>query len=93
VVAFTALGDTVNTASRLASSAASGEILMSEAIYARVAQLLPSLDRRTLLIQDKEAPMDVRVLGPGALGSSNISEPLSAPPAIGEAAERRQSTA
>jgi class 3 adenylate cyclase len=40
VVDFTALGDTVNTASRLASSAASGEILMSEAIYAKVAQLL-----------------------------------------------------
>jgi len=62
VVDFTALGDTVNTASRLASSAASGEILMSEAIYAKVAQLLPSLDRRTLLIRGKEAPMDVRVL-------------------------------
>jgi len=70
VVDFTALGDTVTTASRLVSSAASGEILMSEAIYAKVAQLLPSLDRRTLLIRGKEAPMDVRVLGPGALGSS-----------------------
>ncbi len=94
VVDFTALGDTVNTASRLASSAASGEILMSEAIYAKVAQLLPSLDRRTLLIRGKEAPMDVRVLGSGRTRLlSNISEPLSAPPAIGEAAERRQSTA
>jgi class 3 adenylate cyclase len=34
VVDFAALGDTVNTASRLASSAAAGEILLSETIYA-----------------------------------------------------------
>jgi len=37
VVDFTALGDTVNTASRLASNAAAGEVLLSEPVYATVA--------------------------------------------------------
>jgi adenylate cyclase len=63
VVDFTALGDTVNTASRLASSAAAGEILLSEAVYAKVAEHFPNLEQRTLALRGKEAMMDARVLG------------------------------
>ncbi len=61
VVDFTALGDTVNTAARLASSAAAGEALLSEPVFAAVAGKLPDLERRTLLLRGKEEPLAVRV--------------------------------
>ncbi len=64
VVDFTALGDTVNTAARMASSAAAGEVLLSETVYAAVAPRLPDLPKRTLRLRGKEAPMDARVLSP-----------------------------
>jgi adenylate cyclase len=63
VVDFTALGDTVNTASRLASKAAAGEILLSETVYAKVAPRFPNLRERTLSLRGKEAVMNARVLG------------------------------
>jgi adenylate cyclase len=63
VVDFTALGDTVNTASRLASSAAGGEVLLSETVYAKVAERFPNLQKRSLMLRGKEAPTDARVLG------------------------------
>jgi adenylate cyclase len=69
VVDFTALGDTVNTASRLASSAASGEILVSEASYAKVSERFPDLSQRTLSLRGKEAPFEARVLGATAFKS------------------------
>ncbi len=62
VVDFTALGDTVNTAARLASSAAAGEALLSEPVYAAVAAKLPDLEYRTLSLRGKEAPSVVRVV-------------------------------
>jgi adenylate cyclase len=62
VVDFTALGDTVNTASRMASSAAAGEILLSEAMYETVADSFPDLPARTLSLRGKESPTHVRVL-------------------------------
>lgn len=62
VTDFTALGDVVNTAARLQSSAASGEILMSEPVYASVAEEFPDLERRTLVLRGKEAPLSVRAL-------------------------------
>jgi adenylate cyclase len=62
VMDFTALGDTVNTASRLASSAAAGEILLSETVYAKVAVRFPDLEERTLALRGKEATMNARVL-------------------------------
>jgi len=65
VVDFTALGDTVNTASRMTSSAAAGEILMSETVYASVAEEFPDLPRRTLTLRGKEAQLAARVLRPG----------------------------
>src|SRR5579863_6995392 len=62
VVDFTALGDTVNTASRMASSAAAGEILLSEPMYETVAGSLPGLASRTLSLRGKDSPVQVRVL-------------------------------
>jgi adenylate cyclase len=64
VVDFTALGDAVNTAARLASSAGAGEVLLSESVYAAVAEQLPNLERRNLALRGKEAPVAVRVLSP-----------------------------
>ncbi len=62
IVDFTALGDPVNTAARLASIAGAGEALLSETVYQNVEQQFPNLERRTLSIRGKEAMVDVRVL-------------------------------
>lgn len=64
VVDFTALGDSVNTAARLASSAGAGEALLSESVYAAVAAQFPALERRALALRGKEAPFAVRVCSP-----------------------------
>jgi len=61
-VDFTALGDVVNTASRMQSNAAVGEALLSEAVYAAVAGQFPNAEARTLTLRGKEAPVAVRVL-------------------------------
>ena len=61
VVDFTALGDAVNTASRLASNAAAGEILLAEPVYATVAGELPGLQQRVLSLRGKEAEVIARV--------------------------------
>jgi adenylate cyclase len=66
VMDFTALGDPVNTAARLASVAAAGEGLLSETVYASVKREFPNLERRTLSLRGKEAPVNVRVLHPAA---------------------------
>lgn len=62
IVDFTALGDTVNTASRLASSAGAGEVLLSDAVYATVAGRLPDLEKRTLALRGKESATEAHVL-------------------------------
>jgi adenylate cyclase len=67
VVDFTALGDTVNTASRLASSAAPGEVLINETVYAKINNRFPNLEKRVLTLRGKEAPMEARVLGANLL--------------------------
>jgi len=61
VVDFTALGDPVNTAARLASSAGAGEALLSESVYGAVAEQFPNLKQRTLVLRGREAPFTVRV--------------------------------
>lgn len=66
VVDFTALGDPVNIAARLASVAAAGEALLSETVYASVHSDHPDLEQRTLALRGREAPVDVRVLHAGA---------------------------
>jgi adenylate cyclase len=68
VVDFTALGDTVNTASRLASSAAAGEVLLSEKVFRTVSEEVPDAETRTLNLRGKEAPFPVRVLKASSVG-------------------------
>jgi class 3 adenylate cyclase len=53
----------VNTASRLASSAAAGEMLLSETVYAMVAERFPDLKKRSLILRGKEGSTNARVLG------------------------------
>lgn len=62
VIDFTALGDTVNTAARLQSEAAGGEMVLSEAVYQAVADRYPDLEQRTLTLRGKDEPVVVRVL-------------------------------
>jgi Adenylate and Guanylate cyclase catalytic domain len=61
VVDFTALGDSVNTAARLASAAGAGELLLSESVYAAMTEQFPNLEQRTLTLRGKEAPFAVPV--------------------------------
>jgi adenylate cyclase len=61
VVDFTALGDAVNTTSRLASTAAAGEVLLSEPVYATVAREFPGLEQRFLSLRGKEGEVATRV--------------------------------
>ncbi|MBI4379118.1 MAG: adenylate/guanylate cyclase domain-containing protein [Nitrospinae bacterium] len=59
---FTAIGDTVNIASRLQAQAAPGEILMTEPVYACAFDKLGELQKRTLSLKGKEKPIEVRSL-------------------------------
>jgi adenylate cyclase len=59
---FTALGDNVNVAARLASNAGAGEVLISEAAVAASGMNLEELDRRQLELKGKSEPTGVRVL-------------------------------
>ena len=64
VVDFTAIGDTVNVASRIQAQAAAGTILMSEAVYAAVADRYGELKSRSLALKGKQEPVVVRELRP-----------------------------
>ena len=59
---FTALGDNVNIAARLASEASAGEILFSEATYTAARLSLGDLEQRQLELKGKSEPIGVRVL-------------------------------
>ncbi len=61
IVDFTALGDTVNTASRLASVAEAGEILVTESVREKLAMYPVEFDTRTLNLRGKETPLQVSV--------------------------------
>jgi adenylate cyclase len=61
VTDFTALGDSVNVTARLASAAASGEILVSAAA-AEAAQLDDALETRNLTLRGRAQSLDVHVL-------------------------------
>jgi adenylate cyclase len=62
---FTALGDPVNTAARLASAAASGEILVSADAATSTALDADSLERRSLQLKGKTQPLEVVVVPSG----------------------------
>jgi adenylate cyclase len=57
---FTALGDVVNTAARLAAAARAGEVMAS--VAAAEAAGLPSGERRTMDIRGRAEPIEVVVL-------------------------------
>lgn len=59
---FTALGDNVNITARLASTAAAGEILISESTCLASKLNLDGLEHRHLELKGKSEPFDVRVL-------------------------------
>jgi adenylate cyclase len=59
---FTALGDNVNIAARLASKAGPGEILISEAAYTASGLDLGALEQRQLELKGKSESTGVRVL-------------------------------
>jgi adenylate cyclase len=59
---ITALGDSVNTAARLASQAAPGEILVSEAAITAAGLEVDGLEERQLELKGKSEPVDVRVI-------------------------------
>jgi adenylate cyclase len=60
----TALGDTVNTAARIQSQAAAGELLIGEDLYTSVATDFPDLEQRHLTLRGKDAPVTVRTTRP-----------------------------
>ena len=60
---FTALGDVVNTASRLQSCAESGQIVLSERLFARLSDGPSAAERRTVTLKGKAETEPVRVIG------------------------------
>ncbi len=63
---FTGVGDPVNTAARLGSVAAAGELLVSTETARRANLALDGLEHRTLELKGREEPVEVVVLGPAA---------------------------
>ena len=59
---LTALGDAVNTASRLASAASAGEVLVSTTAAEAAGLALSGLERRTLELKGKAEPMEVVIV-------------------------------
>ena len=62
MVELTALGDTVNTASRLASKAGTGEIILSGETAQKAGIDTSTLEKRTLELKGKSALMDAWVM-------------------------------
>jgi adenylate cyclase len=59
---FTALGDNVNVAARLASQAGPGEVLISDASYVASKLHLENLEHRKLDLKGKSEPIGVHIL-------------------------------
>ena len=62
LVEMTALGDAVNVAARLASEAATGEIVLSESTVRKAAIETTHLEHRILELKGKSEPVDVWVM-------------------------------
>lgn len=63
---FTAVGDVVNTASRLEAKASPGEILMSASVYERVAEHASEATSRILVVKGKSEPVSAYSLRVGS---------------------------
>jgi adenylate cyclase len=66
-VEFTALGDAVNVAARLASAAAAGELLVPEGTARQAGLAVEGLEARALELRGKSAPTDVVVVRAGGI--------------------------
>jgi len=62
LVEITALGDEVNVATRLASQAAAGEMVLSESTVQKAGLDTNRLEKRTLALKGKSEPMNVWVM-------------------------------
>lgn len=62
MVDLTALGDAVNVASRLASKANAGEVILSESTAQQAEIDTSELEKRRLILKGKSEPMDVWVM-------------------------------
>ena len=75
LVEISAIGEEVNTAARIASQAAAGEIIVSEAAAARAGLDAAGLEPRRLELKGLSQPVAVRVLrAPGDAGKKNSWE-------------------
>jgi adenylate cyclase len=63
---FTALGDVVNTAARLQSSATAGQIVLSERLFGRLSDTPLGASSASLTLKGKREPEPVRVVDLGA---------------------------
>ncbi len=59
---FTALGDVVNTAARLQSAAAAGQVVVSERLFARLRSAHPEARPASLTLKGKREPEQARVI-------------------------------
>ncbi|MEA3055817.1 MAG: hypothetical protein QOD30_1249, partial [Actinomycetota bacterium] len=69
VLDFTALGDAVNTAARLQSEAAPGEVVLLAEVYDLVAAEHPGASRKRVEVRGRDAPVDIAVLACGRFAS------------------------
>ena len=61
---FTALGDTVNTASRLQSHAKAGQIVVSESVYSKISDQYPDVPLEDIDVRGKAETFGVHVITP-----------------------------
>jgi adenylate cyclase len=65
---FTALGDVVNTAARLQSAAAAGQIVLSERLFGRLSSQLPNATATSLVLKGKQDAEPARVIDLAGVG-------------------------
>ena len=61
---FTVLGDTVNTAARLQSEAAAGQIVVSESVYTEVSGDYPNVPVQNVDVRGREEQFGIHILKP-----------------------------
>ena len=73
---YTAIGDVVNQAARLQAQARAGEIVVSENVYARVAERYPGVPRESLVLKGfREPSAAYRITADGKAGASAETPP------------------
>jgi adenylate cyclase len=75
---FTALGDVVNTTARLASAAASGQLLVSVEAATAAGTETSDLERRTVEVRGRTEPVEVVAL---RIAAGPVESPTSGRPA------------